>query len=204
MAGTFEKTNFDWQIQQLQQRFGEWLELLLSGNLGSLNGNDWQIPPWLLQGLFWLIVIGLASFLGWQLYRLIRPYLAIFWRLRQSPPLLSTLTVETLAVSEWLHRSQQSRQQGNYRESCRALYQAMLQRLNDQQLIAQDLSRTDGEYTTLLHALSQLDRPQPYHLLLRTHESLCFSTAPISAEICDRCWQAYREIDAVPVPLSPQ
>jgi Domain of unknown function (DUF4129) len=204
VAGTFEKTNFDWQIQQLQRQFGEWLERLLSSNPGA-QGNDWQIPPWLLQSLFWLIGVGLAGFLGWQLYRLVRPYLAESWQLRRSRPLSSTPPSASRGVDEWLQRSRQAQQQGNYRESCRALYQAMLQRLNDQQLIAQDLSRTDGEYTTLLHTLSRLDHPQPYHLLLRTHEHLCFSQAPISAEICDRCWQAYREIDQpLSSPSSPQ
>ncbi|NJR67027.1 MAG: DUF4129 domain-containing protein [Leptolyngbyaceae cyanobacterium CRU_2_3] len=201
MAGTFEKTNLDWQIQQLQWQFGEWLERLLASNSDFPSGDDWQIPQWLLRGLFWLIVMGLASFLGWQSYKLFRPYLAESWRLRRSPSPPAPSSSKTLAVAEWLQQSRQAQQQGNYREACRFLYQAMLQRLNDENLICQDLSRTDGEYVALLHSLSTLDRPQPYQILLRTHERLCFSKTPISAEICDRCWQAYREIDSVESPL---
>lgn len=193
-TGTFEKTSFDWQLHQLQRQFGEWVQRLLSNNSNAPDEN-WQLPEWLLNSLFWLIVIGLAGFLGWQLYRLLSPYLAASWRSRQNLYSVAASPTETLPVAEWLQRSRQAQQQGNYREACRALYMAMLQRLNDQNLIAQQPSLTDGEYAALLHTLSTLDRPQPYHLLLRTHESLHFSQAAISAETCDRCWQAYREID---------
>jgi hypothetical protein len=193
--GTFEKTSFHWQIRQLQQQFGEWLQRLLMNDSNTPNDN-WQLPGWVIESLFWLIVAGLVGFLGWQLYRLLGPYLAASWRSRQRARSSQTVsTLETLPVAAWLQRSRHAQQQGDYREACRALYMAMLQRLNDQNLITQQPSRTDGEYATLLHTLSTLDRPQPYHLLLRTHESLCFSEAAISAEICDRCWQAYREID---------
>ncbi len=192
--GTFEKTSFDWQLHQLQQQFGEWVQRLLSNDSNAPDQN-WQLPESLLNGLFWLIVVGLTGFLGWQLYRLLSPYWAASWRSRQNLRPVAASSTETLPVAEWLQRSRQAQQQGNYREACRALYLAMLQRLNDQNLIAQQPSLTDGEYATLLHTLSTLDRPQPYHLLLRTHESLHFSQATISAETCDRCWQAYREID---------
>jgi len=194
-SGTFEKTSLDWQIHQLQQQFGEWLQRLLYRTPDEPYKN-WQLPEWLIQSLFWLIVVSLVGFLGWQLYRILRPYLLASWRSRsqfRTQPAASA--AETLPVATWLQRSRQAQQQGNYREACRALYMAMLQRLNDQNLVEQQPSRTDGEYATLLHTLSKLDRPQPYHLLLRTHESLCFSQATISAETCDRCWQAYREID---------
>ena len=191
-SGTFEKTSFDWQLHQLQQQFGEWVQRLLSNDSNAPEQN-WQLPEWLLNGLFWLIVIGLTSFLGWQVYRLLSPYWAASWRSRQNIRAAASST--EMPVAEWLQRSRQAQQQGNYREACRALYLAMLQRLNDQNLIAQQPSLTDGEYATLLHTLSTLDRPQPYHLLLRTHERLHFSQATISAETCDRCWQAYREID---------
>ncbi|HEY9626265.1 MAG TPA: DUF4129 domain-containing protein [Coleofasciculaceae cyanobacterium] len=193
-AGTFEKTSFDWQLRQLQQQFGEWLQRLFL-NDSNLPSEKWQLPPWLLEGLFWFIVIGLVSFLGWQLYRWLSPYLAVVWRSRQPSLAVSASTPEILPVAAWLQRSRQAQQQSNYREACRALYMAMLQRLNDQNLITQQPSRTDGEYATLLHTLSTLDQPQPYHLLLRTHERLCFSEADITAETYDRCWQAYREID---------
>lgn len=188
-SGAFETTNFDWQVRQLQQQFGEWLERILS-SAGAPTDKGWQLPEWVLRGLFWLIVGAIATFLIWQLYRLVRPFWAKF---RDSQKLIAQPEAVPLpAVADWLQRSRRAQQQGNYREACLILYGAMLQHLNDQNLIAQAASRTDGEYIALVQ---MLDRPQPYQFLIRTHEHLCFSKAPASAELFDRCWQAYREID---------
>ena len=193
-AGSFEKNSFDWQLRQLQQQFMEWLERLFATQSGAANDPGFQLPDWVLRGLFWLIVIGIASFLGWQLYRLLRPYLADrFLQLgrqqRDSQP-----QPEQLSLADWLARSRTAQQQGNYREACRALYMAALQQLSDRRLIDQEASRTDGEY---LRLLPLIDRAQPYQVLIQTHERLCFSQADISVEQFDRCWQAFQQ-------LSPQ
>lgn len=193
-SGTFEKTSLNWQIQQLQQRIGEWLERILTPkNQSNLNPPDWTIPDWLQKGLFWLIVVALISWASWQLYKLLRPYLSSYLQLNPRSPRLPLEQATELAVSDWLRRSRQSQQQGNYREACRALYMAALQHLNDKDLICQELSRTDGEYLSLLQDLSV---SQPYQILIRTHERLCFSDTAISAELFDRCWEAYQQIEA--------
>jgi hypothetical protein len=189
-AGSFEKNNFDWQLRQLQQQFMEWLERLFATQSRGSDDPGFQLPDWLLRGLFWMLVIGLASFLGWQLYRLLRPYLAARFlqlgrRQRESLP-----QPEHRSLADWLERSRTAQQQGNYREACRALYMATLQQLSDRRLIDQEVSRTDGEY---LRLLPTLDRPQPYQVLIQTHES----QADISVEQFDRCWQAFQQ-------LSPQ
>jgi hypothetical protein len=191
-SGTFEKTNLNWQLQQLQQRIGEWLERLLANQPNLPAGENWQIPAEWLRGLLALIIGGIVGFLGWQLYQRLRPYWGEIGQWGRRSIDQKPNPTETCTSAEWVKRSQAAHRQGNYREACRALYMAMLQRLNEQNLIGQEASRTDGEYFTLAQAL---DRPQLYQLIIRTHERLCFSEAPISAEVFDRCWQAYQAID---------
>jgi hypothetical protein len=191
-VGEFQQNSLGWQMQQAQQRVGEWIELVLFGN--DPDGDppfDWSLPDWLLEGLFWLFVIGLISWMGWQLYKLLNPYLDNSLRLGRSPTLVPTSQPPKLTIAEWLGRSRTAQQQGDYREACRCLYLAMLQQLNDKDLISQQASRTDGEYLRLVQTLSD---PHPYQMLIRTHEHLCFSDTAVSAETFDLCWQAFQEI----------
>jgi len=192
-SGTFERTSITWQIQQFQQRVNEWLERFFARTPNTdVPTRNWQIPDWLQKGLFWFLVTGLILWAGWQLYQLLQPYLSGYFRSGHlSPPLTAAASTQRMP-SDWLKRSRQAQQQGNYREACRALYMATLQHLSDNSLIRQEPSRTDGEYLSLIQELSI---SQPYQLLIQTHEQLCFSDADISVEVFDRCWQAYQEIE---------
>lgn len=190
-AGEFQKSSLGWQLQQTQQRVEEFIERLLFGNDPNRQpAFDWSLPDWLLEGLFWLLVIALVGWAAWQLYKLLSPYVNPAVRLGRSP-VPSMHQPQTSTISEWLGRSRTAQQQGNYREACRCLYMAMLQHLNDKALIPQQVSRTDGEYLCLVQTLNT---PQPYQTLIRTHEQLCFSDAPISLDTFERCWRAYQEI----------
>ncbi|MBC7969855.1 MAG: DUF4129 domain-containing protein [Verrucomicrobia bacterium] len=194
-SGTFEKSSADWWIQQQQQQLGEWMESLFSGfRLGNLGSEDWALPEWFLQGFFWTVIMGLVAGLGWQLYQIFKPYVENYLR-RRRPRSPSPQTLVEQSVAEWLERSRYAQQQGNYREACRSLYMASLHHLSDRHLIRQAESRTDGEYLSLILQIDPPQiHPQPYQLLIRTHERLCFSDAAISAETFERCWQAYQEI----------
>lgn len=189
-AGEFQTTSWGWQIQQAQQRVEEFVERLLFSSDPTRDPADWSLPDWLLDGLFWLLVIALVSWAGWQLYRLLNPYLYPAVR-RGRSPLPTTASQPQLTIADWLGRSRTAQRQGNYREACRCLYMAMLQHLSDKNLVPQQASRTDGEYLRLVQTLNQ---PQPYQTLIRTHEQLCFSDATISSDTFERCWQAYQEI----------
>jgi len=190
-SGTFEKSSADWWIQKQQQQVGEWIESFLSSfRLGNLGSEDWALPEWFLQGFFWTVIMGLVAGLGWQLYQIFQPYIEGYLRRTKGRSPSPRHSVQPSAT-EWLERSRHAQQQGNYREACRALYMASIHHLNDRDLIRQEESRTDGEYLSLI---LQIDPPQPYQLLIRTHERLCFSNAAISAETFERCWQAYQEI----------
>ena len=192
MAGDFERQNLDWQIQQVQQRVEEWLEQVFSAIDPEQQLTGWDFPSWLLQVLFWFVLLSFASWAVWQLYQFLYPY----WLKSQSPPgqadaASQLVRTDVQTVDEWLRRSRRAQQQGNYREACRMLYLAMVQQLDDRKLISASASRTGGEYFRLVQAL---DQPLPYQVLIQAHEQACFSENLISAELFDRCWQAYQEI----------
>jgi hypothetical protein len=189
-SGTYAKNSLGWQVQQISQQVGEWIERLLSNSAGNLP-SETPLPAWLLQTLFWLLVLGSLTWMGWQIYRFAGSYLNL-----ERPSRLATLTT---APVDWLKQAQTARSQGDYQLACRALYLAALQRLNERGLIPQALSRTDGEYLALLHQLNlPLADQQPYQLLIGTHERLAFDRFVASADLYDRCWQAYRQLEGEP------
>ncbi|MBW4419499.1 MAG: DUF4129 domain-containing protein [Myxacorys californica WJT36-NPBG1] len=194
-AGTFQKDSLDWQFQQFWWRLGEWIELHFPKFDAPTvpNAPQWNFPMWWFQGTFWAIVAALVLWLGWQLYQWLNPYFD-----PNRPRLSKRLDrkVESndrdRTIAFWMHEVQRFQQQGNYREACRALYMATLQRLNDTKLAPHQASRTDHEYWNLVQLLP---RSHAYQTLLRTHEQLCFGNATISAEIFNQCQQAYSDLE---------
>jgi Domain of unknown function (DUF4129) len=195
MSAAFEKDNFDWQVQQISRRVGEWIErVFVVPNLpNSPDLSKWWFPERLLQAAFWTIVIFASIWLGWQIWRLLSAYLnsldsdTALWLNRTSKREERNST-----LADWIGQMQEFQRQGNYREACRALYMAMLQRLNDTKLLPHQPSRTDGEY---LQVVQQLPQAQSYQTLISTHEQLCFGKTAISSEEFLTCQQAYREIE---------
>lgn len=187
---SFDQTSLAWQVQRLTRQWGEGIERWFTANSNTADSDVPQIPEWLLKGLFWLVVAGILGWLGWQAYQLLRPYLTMQGRLGQgqerqaAPPTWQT-------VSDWLRQARTAQQHGNYPEACRALYMATLQRLSDQGKIAQEPSRTDGEYLRLVHSLNL---PPPYQVVIGIHEQMCFDRVSVSSDTYQRCWQAYQEI----------
>ncbi|WP_017714989.1 DUF4129 domain-containing protein [Kamptonema formosum] len=194
-AGSFETTNFGWQLQQLQQQAAEWLELQLSQfhppqvSWPSLPaGWSWLQPvSW---ALFWVTLGLLLSWLALRLLRLWPEIWSAFPSLLGNSPKVTPLE-SPLTPAAWQQQSQEFQRLGNYREACRSLYMAMLQQLHDTGTAQNLPSRTDGEYR---HLLRQLRAGEPYEILLLTHERLCFGTAEPAPEDFRRCQQAYRQI----------
>ena len=191
MTGSFEKDSLEWQLHLLQQRVSEWLERLVAP-VDRAHLPNWVLSEWLMRRLFWVIAVLLVGWLSWQVYQLARPYLATLTLANVGQPDRRSPINAPPTATVWLQRSRTFAQQGNYREACRALYMAALQRLNDTEPIPHERSRTDGEY---LQIVQTLPRSAPYQVLIRTHEQLCFDNADISAAEFDRCQQAYREIE---------
>ena len=194
-ADSFDKNGLGWQLQQLGQRVGEWTEAQFSRNSPNLpQPPNWLFPTWILEVMFWAIVLSATLWLGWQIFRLLAPY----WMRSQTQgarqPRKAASNEEDRSVAGWIRQMQEFQRQGNYREACRALYMAMLQRLNDTKLVPHQSSRTDGEYWQVVQPLPQ---SQAYQTLIRTHEQLCFGDGVVSADVFNRCQRAYQEIERV-------
>jgi hypothetical protein len=191
MSVSAEKTSWQWQLEQLQQQLGEWVEVKLRSDDRDLRLDIF--PPWLwtfLVRLTWLILAGLIVWFG---YRIVYPYLQKWLQKNRQPEsALDSAPIKVYTVSELLAQSQQFQRNGDYTQASRWLYLAMLQRLNDANLIPHQFSRTDREYVQLLRTVPSVDMGE---MLVSLHEQLHFGDRQISSEDFDRCQQAYRQIE---------
>ncbi|MBD0333945.1 MAG: DUF4129 domain-containing protein [Cyanobacteria bacterium Co-bin13] len=193
-AGAYNTNSPGWQIRQTVRQFQEWFEYQFSKvDLAGPDLPQWSWPADLARGLFWVLVGGLSLWLSWLLYRAI----LASWQQRQArraaqPAPQAVPVPDFRSALAWWREANALAQAGQYRAACRALYFAALQKLHEQQRLAYDPSRTDGEY---LQTLAQDPKSRPYQLLIRTHERSEFGNAAVSAEVYQRCRQAYQEID---------
>jgi hypothetical protein len=191
MSTAAEKTSWRWQLEQLQQQLGEWLEVKFRSNDRDLNFDIF--PPWLGPLLVRLIWLSLIALVVWFVYRVIYPYWQQWVRKRAQSPSELVEPVRVYTVAELLDRSQQFQQDGDYTQASRWLYLAMLQRLNDAELIPHQFSRTDREYINVLSAIPIVNVGE---ILVSIHEQLHFGNRQIAIEDFDRCQQAYRQIES--------
>ncbi|MEG4801871.1 DUF4129 domain-containing protein [Microcoleus sp. ARI1-B5] len=191
---SFDKTNVNWQVGQLQQRIQEWWELKTPQNTPNIKFPTWfDSPIWwaMAQAAFWLIVTLLAVWATWQIWQLLRFYIHNFKKRNQTTDASAKKTSQDLSVAEWLLRSQKLQQKAKYRQACRCLYMAVLQRLNDGGIAVHQPSRTDGEYLQLIQELPQRG---PYETVIAIHEQLYFGNTEASPSIFEQCQQAYQQI----------
>jgi hypothetical protein len=192
MSTAAEKTSWRWQLDRLLQQAGEWIEVKLRSDDRDLNLDIF--PPWLgplLIRLVWLILAGLVIWIG---YRIIYPYWQSWVAQNNQSKFTQDRSPEKVyTVSELLAQSQQFQQTGDYTQASRWLYLAMLQRLNDANLIPHQVSRTDREYLQLLRIVPVVNVGE---ILVSIHEQLHFGDRAISSADFDRCQQAYRQIDS--------
>ncbi|WP_017654290.1 DUF4129 domain-containing protein [Fortiea contorta] len=194
----FEKTSWSWQYSLFQQQVGEWIEYQFSQLQSALPQlpPEWSISPWLSQVLYILSWLALGLFLAWVVWRLWLEFghYVYAWLTENLDHLAAgnKSSVEDSSVTLWLTRSQAYYRQGNYREACRCLYLAILQRLHDTKVLTHKPSRTDSEYLQLLRL--SVTPIQPYETLITTHEQLCFDDGEILPENYQQCQQAYQEI----------
>ncbi|MGB3694239.1 MAG: DUF4129 domain-containing protein [Spirulinaceae cyanobacterium] len=194
IEGSFDKNSLGWQLGILRQRLGEWLELNFSPRLPNFSLPSGSVSPLVLgfiEFVLWLLLALAIAWTIWQLWLLLNPYFQDFGKQRNKKTQKGQKEALDISVSAWLARAQKMQQQGNYKEACFCLYQAMLKRLDEKEIISQELSRTDGEYRQLVRNTSQ---PEPYNTLLNSHEELCFSQAEASQEIFAECKEAYGQI----------
>jgi Domain of unknown function (DUF4129) len=191
MSTAAEKTSWRWQLEQLQQQLGEWIEVKFRSNDRDLNFDIF--PPWLGPLLVRLVCLLLAGLVIWFAYRILYPYWQQWVRKKGQPQPDLAEPVRVYTVAELLTKSQQFQQDGDYTQASRWLYLAMLQRLNDAELIPHQFSRTDREYINVLSAIPIANVGE---ILVSIHEQLHFGNRQIAIEDFDRCQQAYRQIES--------
>ena len=187
----FQKTSWPWQLEQIQQRIGEWImtKLRFGGSKPPL------MPGWLITAIGYFLWFLLFTGLAWITYLLVSRYGKKFGfnRRRSGEPTQQPVKQYTLA--ELLSQAQQFQNQKNYGEACRYLYLAMLQKLNDANLVPHQTSRTDREYAKILtHLPGMAPVSNSGKVLLQTHEQLQFADRPITAAGFDSCQQAYTQL----------
>lgn len=193
----FEKNSVGWQLQQLQQQAGEWWELQTSRLMknvdfappswGWINGINWSLLWQITKTVLIILVILLIIWAAWQIWQLLNPTL---YSLRNSSfSRNQDRQQRELSVKDWLVRSQEFQQQGNYYQAFRCLYLGILQQLSDRGIASYQVSRTDGEY---LQAIAHLPYSQPYQFFLMTHQRLCFGNEQASLTLLEECQQLYR------------
>jgi hypothetical protein len=204
-ADLFEKTSWSWQFRQFSQDLSEWVELQLSRfNPDLPRLPSVGLPTWFESFALWLTLVIAGAVFVMLVERLWRFFQQYFYAFRQHSTRAQrdpSAHAEPKTIADWMKQVELFRQQGNYREACRALYMALLQHLNDAQLILHQSSRTDGEYLQhiqQLHHQSILAQLQPYQTLIATHEQLCFGHADISQAEFQICELAYQQLDAYP------
>ncbi len=191
---SFEKTNLGWQLGQSQQRLQEWWELKTAQNMPNVKLPSWFDSPilWAIAKVaFWVILALLAVWASWQIWQQLRFYVHNSKKRNQTTDGSGKQTIKDLSVAEWLLRSQKLQQSGKYRQACRCLYMAALQRLNDAGTAIHQTSRTDGEY---LQLIQQLPQPAPYETVISIHQQLYFGNAEASQSTFEQCQQAYQQI----------
>lgn len=184
-----------WQLNQLQRRVVEWLEWQFRGDPNEPNP---EVPDlstfWQRLGdlALWSAIALLVVLISWLVWQVLRPYW-LTWRhqSRQRLQLDTSAETQTQSVQAWQQQARRYQRDGNYTQACLCLYLGMLQRLDDLGIAPHQPSRTDGEYQ---RALAGLAYATPYYTLLAMHQNLKFGNQPASAELVERCLQAYAQL----------
>lgn len=192
---TFEKNSLRWQFAQWQQQLQEWWEgqnfSFPSQNIDLPDVNIpelWEFIKFLLGG----ILIALIVWAIWQVWPRFSP---LFYRLLHKSSIFQRnfdfSLRKTSVKMDGLTRSRQLQSQGHYKEACVCLYFAILQALDEKDIIRDNPSRTDGEYLILLENKTP---SRPYQFLLKVHEELSFGNREASTSLVAECQKAYQEI----------
>ena len=196
-AEKFKQNGLGWQVDLLRQRIDEYIEFKvsqLSADIPRLEFLQSELFWQIVRVILWSITAILLVWISWRIWLLLRFYLRRWQRQKQTNNSTITMVTSKISVAEWVARSQEYSQQGDYRQGIFCLYQAMLHLLEDRAIIEGKSSRTDEEYKRSLQNL-QLSQLQTYELLLSTHQRLCFSSAEASKSLFEQCLQAYRSIE---------
>jgi hypothetical protein len=196
---TNQKNSLPWQLDQLKQRFDEWIELQtikLDNNLPEVDLFSWLNNYWvetIARFLFWIIIAFILGWLGFKTANFLEKYFQSLEN-KYNPTNIQQQNQQKsiLSVHKWLTRSYNFQQQGNYRQAIWCLYMAMLQKLNDQGIAPHQGSRTDGEYLKIMGTLPNFSA---YQTLFINHQNLLFANQEATLNMWKECQQAWEQID---------
>ena len=190
----FEKTNPAWDLRLWQQRSSEWFERILASWQPSDSPDSptnpvqpLTIPAQLWAAIFWLLVLALVTTIVWNLYPIVQ---RILTKVQPQGPLAPSPKPIDRTQKQWLQQAREAQSQGDYTQACRALYFAMITKLQDQTVLSKDPSLTNGEYRHLLKT-----RSPAYRTLINAHDESLYTDRPITQDRYAECDRAYRDID---------
>jgi hypothetical protein len=202
----FDQAN--WQFSRLWRQGSEAAEYFVNRLLKSLSsaggGQAARAPSWLeplLLGIAWFLAAVLVLAL---IFLLVRALLPLIQQWRQGGRFQSagrqTEIARTGTVHSWLEQAQKLQASSDYAGACRALYMALLIRLDEGGWLRQDLARTDREYLRRMDALwvlakKPLQLRDSFQQIFLTHEQIEFANRPTSAENYQSCQQAYQALE---------
>jgi hypothetical protein len=194
-----------WEFSRFWRQGTEWLEYFAAQLFKDKDpvSERGGLPDWLTQlflMLSWGVAIALGLLLLFLLGRLLLQWIE-HWRGGTSLTQGRQTNLEPAgSVGHWLEQAQQLQASADYAGACRALYMALLIRLDEGGWLRQDLARTDREYLKRLDALwilakKPLELRNAFQQIFVTHESIEFANRPTSIENFQLCQQAFQSLE---------
>ncbi|NJK41128.1 MAG: DUF4129 domain-containing protein [Acaryochloridaceae cyanobacterium SU_2_1] len=198
-----------WQGENMVRKSGEWVELQFNRLLDFLEGQespelssawDWgQFCRVVSEGAV-ALALGILLLYGLlrQLQQIWKTYLRS--RLRAADPLQQSLETDLQTVEDWLAQAAQAQSQENYQLGCRALYMALLLRLEQTGWLRRDRTSTDQEYLQQLESAwilqaKPIGLQQTWRRIFQVHEWSYYGSAPVAGDMFEQCQQAYQTLD---------
>ncbi|WP_460194520.1 DUF4129 domain-containing protein [Thermosynechococcus sp. FA-CM-4201] len=191
-----------WQGDRQWRQLSEALEYTFLQLFQQQTEPFWEDSPslaawlrWFFQGVL-LVGLGLALYsLGRSLWR--------WWQRRSrssSATLVSTLEERPRPVGEWLELAQNLQLAGDYRGACRALYMALLYRLQEAGWLRLETHWTNSDYLRELERLFQLGERSPavrrsIQHLFQVHSRSYYGAEAVDAQTLATCQAAYFEVE---------
>lgn len=194
----YEKDNIWWRIGKTQQMLAEWWD---KKNYGlKENFQDWSIPSWLKDFLWksakifsWIILTFLLVWIVWKISPSLRNYFAnLIDKIKDDRTYNKPKKIRDTSITDWWQKAEKFQVSGNYTEAIFCLYAGALQKLHDQGIAANLVSRTDGEY---LKIVDRLLPSTSYQVLFEVHQDLCFGGTKADLNLWQRYSKAYQNLD---------
>ncbi|MFN4067168.1 MAG: DUF4129 domain-containing protein [Thermosynechococcus sp.] len=191
-----------WQGDRQWRQWSEAVEYTFLQLFHQQTAPFWQDSPPLEAWLRWFFQGVLLLGLGFVLYFLGRS-LWQWWQRRSrafSPTAISTLEERPRPVREWLELAQNLQLAGDYRGACRALYMALLYRLQEAGWLRLQPHCTNGDYLRELERLFQLGERSPavrrsIQHLFQVHSRSYYGAEAVDAQTLATCHAAYFEVE---------